>query len=642
MDTAISNNQLRIALNFLPLDSQEFSFTVYRKPVSEDTQAKSLSPDVRRYKLPEDPAATDGEYKEYLVSLNTLPDYQPFVATQSTNNLLTLYLVLKKLYEKCSNVLGASNVSINERFKHSVEIVTSRCDVGNETIWLKPYFLRKTKQMGVLIGYHFRISDGQPLDRQVLQKSLSLGSDGRENKNYYADNYGKLEGFVLRYRSQLFPLQLDNQSAVTISWPPQVLNAEILDTKSYVFAEGMRESSQFQGIRKHGPLQPIKDDPLICFMYRAQDKRLAHDLYYSLKGEKHATFPGMKAMFAFPLEKRHFVGLPVDGYEIDDMQCAIDSLGSRAENRAILPLILFPWSRQVPTSEGEDHYYTIKHWFLTKKIPTQFVSHQRISDRDGLKWSIGNIGLAVFAKLGGIPWKLVPRKQRCLIIGIGQAHRKVGEVISRYFAYSVLSDSSGLYDSIRVLSKSKDESQYLHGLTEQIKSVIAEFSDRYEEFALHTPFKLRKDETYAINQALSTLNGGKRVVVLRFNDNSKYFGFATWHNSMVPYESSCVALGKNQYLVWFEGLQYHNPTVKRRISRPMHIEFAYPDNLTPEQELEYLQDALNLSGANWRGFNAKTLPVSVYYAKLIAQYIGHFDRLDLPEIDIEDLPPWFL
>ncbi len=130
---------------------------------------------------------------------------------------------------------------------------------------------------------------------------------------------------------------------------------------------------------------------------------------------------------------------------------------------------------------------------------------------------------------------------------------------------------------------------------------------------------------------------------MKFDDNSKYFGYALENNSKVPYESSYTSLGKKEYLVWFEGLQYHNPTIRRRIARPMHIEFVCSNkNLSFDEEKGYLQDAINLSGANWRGFNAKTLPVSIYYAKLIAEYIREFNRLGLPEINIENLPPWFL
>lgn len=112
---------------------------------------------------------------------------------------------------------------------------------------------------------------------------------------------------------------------------------------------------------------------------------------------------------------------------------------------------------------------------------------------------------------------------------------------------------------------------------------------------------------------------------------------------MVPYESSYVKISGKEFLVWFEGLQYHNPNIRKKVERPLHIEFIYPkDGLSETQKRDYLQDAVNLSGANWRGFNAKSLPVSVYYAYLVASYLKEFRALGLQEIDLEAINPWFL
>jgi hypothetical protein len=64
--------------------------------------------------------------------------------------------------------------------------------------------------------------------------------------------------------------------------------------------------------------------------------------------------------------------------------------------------------------------------------------------------------------------------------------------------------------------------------------------------------------------------------------------------------------------------------------------------MSQENKLKYLQDSVNLSGANWRGFNAKSVPVSIYYAKLVADFVKEFRDLNLEEIDWESLTPWFL
>jgi hypothetical protein len=142
---------------------------------------------------------------------------------------------------------------------------------------------------------------------------------------------------------------------------------------------------------------------------------------------------------------------------------------------------------------------------------------------------------------------------------------------------------------------------------------------------------------------VSELGVDKEFVTMKFNDRNKYFGYASSQNSLVPHESTVVKLSRNEYLVWFEGLQYHNPSVIKRYGRPVHIRFDYPlDGLPEGRKRDYLQDAVNLSGANWRGFNAKSLPVSVYYAQLIAKYVGRFQELGLEDVELTELPPWFL
>ena len=104
-----------------------------------------------------------------------------------------------------------------------------------------------------------------------------------------------------------------------------------------------------------------------------------------------------------------------------------------------------------------------------------------------------------------------------------------------------------------------------------------------------------------------------------------------------------MCLAKSEFLVWFEGLQYGGRTVNKLLSNPVHVRFIYPfEEISRDRQRAYLQDAINLSGANWRGFNAKSLPVSVYYAQLIARYLKEFRNLGLPAPDVNTLTPWFL
>ncbi|PJF39077.1 MAG: hypothetical protein CUN55_15390 [Phototrophicales bacterium] len=176
--------------------------------------------------------------------------------------------------------------------------------------------------------------------------------------------------------------------------------------------------------------------------------------------------------------------------------------------------------------------------------------------------------------------------------------------------------------------------------------MLQQYHDQYNSFVIHATFSIRRDELEAIEEVLQRLRAdhdNKEFVVIKFNDKNKYFGYFTSSNSMVPYESSYVRLSASEYLVWFEGLQYHKPNVRSKIERPLHIDFRYPPHaLSDAKQRDYLQDALNISGTNWRGFNAKSLPISVFYAYLVAEYYKEFQSLGLEEIDLEAIHPWFL
>lgn len=641
------NPQESIALNLMPITPQAFSMTVYRRAADPRSQT-ALPPDVKQYKLPPSYRSDGNDFEPFEVTLTEKEGFNAFSCDSLTNWKLTLWYLCNLLHDKCEENLEPESYIYNAHFGDKFAFVLDQDALGQDTVELQPYYLRCKKIFGFLVGYHFRVAEGAPFDRRIQQRSLSLNQSFGENKDYYADHYGKIELFLKTYQARLFPLATSDGK--WIGMDPQLtrLPAERLKTKTYVFADGATASSQFMGVKSYGPLSRLNNDALICFMYRPEDKPLSHDLYRALRGDSYGTFKGMKEMFQFSLGSEHVIGVPLDGFDNAALENGIARMKGQAGARTTLPLILFPWSRLDPDPAGKRAYYQLKHCFLSHSLPTQLVSLKKLRDRESMKWSIANIGLGVFSKLGGVPWKVQPQHQKCLIIGIGQCLRKSPDgKINRYYAYSVLTDSTGIYETIRTLTDERDEHSYLQGLTKSIKDVLIAYRDRYERFVIHTPFKLRRNEMNAIHAALDQYakeDGDQHsIVALKFNDNSRFFGFATWNNSKVPYESCYISLSERERLVWFEGLQYQNPTIRSRIGGPMHVELTHPRTGMDDAVLtDYLQDALNLSGANWRGFNAKSMPVSVYYAKLIAEYVGRFDEYGLPDLRFDGLPPWFL
>lgn len=640
----------QIALNFFPLAEQQFVFSVYRVPYQQEKKLEGFA-DCVKHKLPLTPQDANQDeqvdYGDYWVSFVPMNGFEAYLCKPRTNDHLTLAFLFELLNKKCREVLKPSEYLVEDSFVRRVGFILSQHREGSETVWLEPYFLRAQKTFGFLADFEFRKNPGEQFTKRIQQLSLSLDRHFRENKNFYVDRFGKLQQFIKNFHQKLFPLECPDYQPINVKTTLSLLDAPTLSIKRYIFANDKRANSQFKGIKDCGPLRPVKDDVLLYFIYRPADKPLSYDLYRALRGDTYATFAGMNPMFGYELGQRHVSGVPVDDFDPETMDCTIETIKAAASERPVVPIIIVPWHKGEESGAAGDNYYRLKHRFLRQNLPTQLVSLSTLQDKNKLKWSISNIALGVFAKMGGYPWKVEPQTDRCLIIGVGQSHKVVNRQIKKYYAYSILTDSSGLYEDLRVLSRSTREDTYLEQLGSNLTQVLTDYAQRFNKFAIHTTFAIRKSELEAIQRVIekysSQSNKSTEFVVLKFNDFNKFFGYSPGSNSMVPYESTFVRLSSREYLVWFEGLQYHNPNINRRIGGPIHIDFIYPDHdLDDQKKINYLQDSLNLSGANWRGFNAKSLPVSIYYSHLVARYLREFDRLGLEEIELSNLTPWFL
>ncbi|MFW5983466.1 MAG: Piwi domain-containing protein, partial [bacterium] len=297
----------------------------------------------------------------------------------------------------------------------------------------------------------------------------------------------------------------------------------------------------------------------------------------------------------------------------------------------------------IPERE-ENFYYQLKHQCLKENIPVQTVHTETIRNPNTLKWSVSNIAIQVFSKLGGVPWIVEPSHKNCLIVGIGQAHKynREEKKYERFFSYSVLIDSSGKFIAIKQLSDETNRSKFIKGITKSISEIIME-NKEYKKIIFHIPQKINKGEIKTIENILEKAARNIELSIIKINDKSDFIGFNLQKNSLVPYESSYVQISDKQYLIWTEGLNFHNSKAIKRYGNPLHIDFHYSNQSDSFKDHKaYLQDILNLSGANYRGFNAKSFPVSSFYPKLIADFSKHFKELNLNLITEDTSKPWFL
>jgi hypothetical protein len=425
------------------------------------------------------------------------------------------------------------------------------------------------------------------------------------------------------------------------------LAADRLNSKVYIFAGGKEARSQFTGLRDFGPLTPLASPAKLLFVFREQERVVARKLAMSLRGSEQRerfSFPGFYSLFKTDIQiDSNPVVLP--DLSQGSFNSALERVkDERRANTNTVPILIVP-------DDNEVTYLTYKAVFAHEGIPTQVCTAPIIQDTNALRWAIANIALQVFCKSGGQPWKVRPTSEQSLIIGISQSHkvRFMDErpTVEKYFAFSVMTDSSGLFQRIQVLGEGERQPAYLRQLRTNLHQIISDTTNKFSKVVIHTSFKLKYREIDAIYETVKQASGECdpakcQFAVVKVNHKSRFFGINQDVNSLVPYEATRMKLGGGEYLVWFEGIFPDRPTVSKAFPGPTHLEFLrIPDEKRISDEI-LLQDLVNLSGANWRGFNAKSAPISVFYCHLVADFVHDFHERGLPLPSISDLRPWFL
>lgn len=635
---------IQIQLNFFSLSTQDFSFRVYRQNFKGQPKQEGYY----KAKLP----VNDGleVYRDYWLTTETREGFERYYCLASYNPTLTLKVIWDAFLTNLRKNLGPTEYFLkHDSFSRKIAIIIGSHPEGHEVVEIEPYFLKAERKFGFLINFKFRCSEGIENSIKVQQLSLSLKNNLRSNSDYYSDKFDKIQLFIQRFKTRLFPFLIDAEM-FDIEKEMLTMQSHSLDTKRYLFKNNQESTSQFQGIKLNGPFSQVDKKPLYIFIFEPSQRVQANDLFSAFIGKAYqGTFAGIEKMFSIPMNKQNIVQLSISSLSkqsLQEVDGALEKIIRQNPDKAIIGVFIINEKMKSNNSDFSPYHY-LKYLFTQKQTPLQTVRFEKIMGRDGLKWSIANISLQLFAKLGGKPWKVKPSNEKCLIFGVGCAH-KWGEdnKIHKFFAYSVCMDSSGIYRKINVLGESEDKGTYISQLRENIKATINENLDgNYNKCVIHLPFKIKRDEMEYIKSGVNEIATERKDIEFQFikiNTKNKFFGYAQ-NNSKVPYESNYLQLSSTEFLVWFEGLQYGKENVTKRVGNPVHIEFLEIGSLDSEKKKKYLQDIINLSGANWRGFNAKLAPISIFYPDLIADFIAEFRELADAEVDLNNFYiPWFL
>lgn len=637
-------DEYKLQLNFIPLRNEPMA-TIFRSPRGEgDVRPEGSS----GYRLPESNASSD--WRTYWVRTSPADNFERFDISPYLNVDIGRRLLFNALLKNAKRLRTPQQLVIPTKgFLKEFSLIMASHKEGQEALTFQPYYLRTQKKLGVLVDFRFILNENEAFSRQVQVLSLSLTKNFRRNTDFYVDKFSKIRSFLLKswdiFSGVTFP---NGDEQLSFDKDFASLPAERLTAKSYIFGAGKEKKSQFAGLKEFGPLKGLLSPPHLLFIFREEDRAAARRLALALRGTKSQSsspWPGFENVFKISLDLDPSPIVLKDLHE-DEMRRAL----SEAEVRALscmgqlVPVLVLP--------SGDDNgYLTQKAIFANAALPTQVCTLRILESDDSLKWAIANLALQIFCKAGGKPWKVQSASKDSLIIGISNSHKvreHEGKIsIEKYFAFSVLTDSAGLFRNIEVLGEANDQAGYLDRLRTNLRQMLKSQAADYRKVVLHTSFRLKLEEINAIESVTREVakeHSDRDFAVVKINQQNRFFAFNRDLNSLVPYEATKLTLGPHEYLMWFEGVSPDKENVSKLFAGPTHLQFLQVSDDFSSEAAEHLmlQDLVNLSGANWRGFNAKSVPVSVFYCHLVAKLVHNFHEQGLPLPSSNDEHPWFL
>lgn len=405
----------------------------------------------------------------------------------------------------------------------------------------------------------------------------------------------------------------------------------------------------FTGLRQHGPYDSselnLRDGSLL-FVFPSSEQALARRLANALlKGV--GSYPGFAHLFKVSVPS----GNALKSLKVDTNVTNLRSAGKGyrdaiAEWSAAsdhqepdVAIVLVPRTERF---EVHTPYYEAKAAFAQLAIPTQMVSAELLRDETQFQWSVANIALAIFAKLGGIPWAVEAPEDNDLIVGIGRADVGRNGGRERHFGYAVTFVSNGIYRQTWSFTPTSDDALYEQRLQEAIEGALrADLDQSPPRLIIHLAKQAGKREIEAAQRAMTAAGMEVPVAFLRLDDSSLHDIADTDTATFAPPKGLVAKLGARRALLQTEELGALGPP-----NGPLLVAMDHRSTV-PEADFDRLiAQAFRLAHANWRGFNAQSKPATLVYGEQLASLVGHLQDVETwnPDLLRSELRtrPWFL
>lgn len=434
-------------------------------------------------------------------------------------------------------------------------------------------------------------------------------------------------------------------------WPTGGATVRRADPAVFVFDAAGRKvhDSSSHGIAAYGPYSrsaPIPRTPRVCLICQASQQGVAEQLMYKfLHGIQGTVFSrGFLRTYGFDnCQPVPFMACNGSAGAYHD--AAQRALQAASEGRQRWDLAFVQVEDRTHQLRGDDNPYLVtKAFFLTQQIPIQQFRFETAQTPNNvqLAYTLSNMGLATYAKLGGIPWLLRadPTTTHELVVGISSSWVRESRLSqgARLVGFTTVFSGDGSY-FLHTVSKAVPFNSYSDAMLESLRSALDRVRrernwQKGERVRLifHAFKPLRETEAAAVKRLAQELSDFQLEFAFVHVASDTGLQLFDRHSQGVPIGKSgkvkgvfvpergvMVFLSDRDMLVGATGAkELKRTTDGAPVPLRLHLHEA-----STFRDLRYLgQQVMLFASHSWRGFQPAPLPVTVSYSQLIARHMG--------------------
>lgn len=413
------------------------------------------------------------------------------------------------------------------------------------------------------------------------------------------------------------------------------------------------------GLRKHGPFSAdvfTPSRPRICVICQATKKgqidQFFHKFLYGVRPNAQGRDP-----FSDGFVRKYALEGVIHEYFLADgrspqayKRAARAALERQQEAGAKWDLALVQIDEDFHELQGDENpYFVMKATFLAQQINVQEFELETVTttNETQLGYSLNNMALASYAKLGGTPWLLRTDRTRAheLVIGIGSASIGEGRLGSRERVVGITTIFSG--DGNYYLSntsKSVPITEYMDALLSTLRvgveraKVAMNWQRRDHVRLVFHSFKPMKDvEAEAVKLFMTEV--GDYDVDFAFieivedhpyllfdkgQEGQRVFSGKTPKGKYAPTRGWFFRISEYDVLLCLTGAK---ELKKSEDGMPWPVLIRLHRNSTFKDTTYLAKQAFLFSAHSWRSFFPSHLPVTILYSELVAKHLGKLSKL---------------